>query len=732
MTKKVKKNSKLLPILIFAGWTLLLVNVLLLDLRGTTFFSKKNFKDVIGVSIENEKSYPKRGTIYDSEGNILATDVTVYKIIFILDEGHQKYVRDSEGNIKLVDDYVSSPETTARLVAPLLKADESYLYERLSEKGLYQVEVGVYGSGLSYDVKEQIEALNLPGIIFESSTSRYYPYNTFASHLLGYAETQQVEDGSNHLVGISGIEGLLDNELTGTEGFQEYYSDVNGYPLAGGMIDEAESFDGYDVKLTLNNIIQQGVETCLKGCMGLSHNTEKAWSIVMDKDGRILGYGSYPSFNPNDMNITDYNDYVSQLPYEPGSTMKTVVYAATIDIGKFDKTAHFNGSTFYVRTDERGKIARGSYNGSDEGGIHNFIDEQVWDATFYEAYCCSYNVGCAVLLEQYIDQDLFIEYQKNFGFFRPVGTYGIDEGDFYGSADYSNSYSIINTSFGQAMSCTALQLVQAYSTFSNGGVMVKPYIIDSITDPNTGSLIYKGQREEVGRVVREESVPEMLDLMKGVVNSGWSSTSAKYKIPGVTVGGKSGTAEVALPTGGYGNLTIHSIMLGMPIDNPEVWVYVAYQDWNPSVAEYMGLVNELERTVATVLGLANKEENLVEENKVIVSELGNYVNHTINYVKPKLDENELVMSALGNGNTIIAQYPAAGTTVISGQKILLLTDGNDITMPNMIGWSRKEVTAFWNLTGISCQLNGYGYVSSQNIEAGTVIDKSITIELDLS
>jgi len=220
--------------------------------------------------------------------------------------------------------------------------------------------------------------------------------------------------------------------------------------------------------------------------------------------------------------------------------------------------------------------------------------------------------------------------------------------------------------------------------------------------------------------------------MKGVVNSGWSITSAKYKIPGVTVGGKSGTAEVALETGGYGNLTIHSIMLGMPISDPQVYIYVAYQDSNPGTAQFMSLVNSLEKTVASVLGLTStSSQTSTTTGKEIYKDLENFSNHTVAYVKSRIEEMELSVIILGDGDTVVKQYPEAGSSVITGEKLMLLTSGSNIKMPNMKGWSRKDVTAFWNLTGISIQINGSGYVTSQSVAAGTIIDKSMTIEITL-
>ncbi len=738
---RLKQSVKIsfLSILIFLAGTLLLVNVLLLNLTGKNIMSDKDFSKLEGVIIKNKTIYPKRGTIYDSDGNILAGDVTVYKIAFVLNENVQTLKQDETGNMVLVDDYVKDPKLTADLIAPILNDSPEfydYLLERLSlkDQGYYQVEVGFYGSNISYSKKEQIEALNLPGIRFTGSTSRHYPYERFASHLLGYVENQKKDDGYQ-IVGISGVEGIFNKELTGIEGSTSYYvNNENGTPVAGGLISSEKAHDGYDITLTLNNIIQQAVEETLEKTMKVNNHVEKAWAIVMDaKTGEILGYGSHPTFNANDMDIVDYNDYCAMLPYEPGSTMKAFVYAAAINEGVFNRNDTFNCRVFYVTTDANGKIARSSHRVMANQEIHNYKGIQPNYPTFYEAFCMSYNVGCAVLLEKYIDQEIYKDYMDKFLFYQPVDTYGIDEGTFYGSADYGSSYSIITTSFGQGMSATALQIIRAYSAFCNGGTMVKPYIIKSITDPETGTVIYQGQREEVGTPISEKAAKEMLELLSGVVNSGYSDTSARYRIPGVNVGGKSGTAEVALPEGGYGNLTIHSMVIAMPIDDPQVLIYIAYQDWNPFIAQNIKYINELERTVASVLGLSgNKviDEDIVNR-EVHRNGLDNYVNHSLEYVVEKASKYNLELLIVGDGDTVISQYPAAGSTIISNQRVMVLTNSDIILMPDMKGWSRKEVIGFWDMTGIAVSIEGYGYVKTQNFAAGSEIDKTMTIEVQL-
>ena len=167
----------------------------------------------------------------------------------------------------------------------------------------------------------------------------------------------------------------------------------------------------------------------------------------------------------------------------------------------------------------------------------------------------------------------------------------------------------------------------------------------------------------------------------------------------------------------------------MPIDNPEVLIYFAYQDWNPYAAENIGYINELERTVASVLGLSgNKviDENIINR-EVIRKGLDNYVNHSLDYVLGKAKEYDLDILVIGDGDTVISQYPSVGSTIITGQRVMVLTNSRFILMPNMKGY--RNSYWFWNMTVL--HLVRLCYVKTQNFAEGTQIDKTMTIEVQL-
>ncbi len=707
--------------------TLLLINVLSLNLNGKTLMSDVDFQQESGVTTTTETLVATRGNITDSEGNLIASDVTVYKIQLILSKTSVTYSTDENGDTVENPNYVTDPAYYAEVLAEILGGDYDYIYAQLT-RDAYQVEIGTCGSNISYDTKAEIEELGLAGVKFVESTSRYYSYSSMASHLIGYVNTNLLDDGTTVLTGIAGIEKALNSELSGTNGTSVYYSDVSGNILSGGQISKEDSTDGYDVELTLNKRIQQGVDTMLEDIMELS-DVDKAWCIVMDaKTGAILGYDSYPTYDANTLDITDYNDYCATLPYEPGSTLKSFTYAIAIEQGNFDASDTFNSNNYYLATGDDGTPVRVTKSESSLV-IHNVNNYQWGDVTYEQGYINSLNVATVTLLEEQIGKETYIEYMEEFGFYQAVDVLGIDEGTDYGTVNYDDAFSLACATFGSGNTVTALQLMQGYTAFCNGGEMIKPYIIQSITDSDTGEVIYEGGREVVSTPIKEETADEVLRLMEQVVSSGLHRSASTLAIDNCSIGCKTGTAPVASSTGYDSDLVIHSVMITMPADDPEVLIYVAYQDDQDSQRNF-SYIRELEILVANTLGISDEEAEEEEVVRTLV-DLPFVVNHTITYVKNKDELEDLEVIILSDGDTVVSQYPAAGNTVLSGSRLILLTDGENIYMPDMTGWSRNEVTAFWEMTGIEIQIQGDGYVVSQSIEADTLLDSTMIIEVQL-
>ncbi len=253
-----------------------------------------------------------RGNLYDRNGNVIAQDAKTYNIVCILDENRPSI----DGEIT----YVKDKEATASALSKILLIDYDKVLALLSQD-IYQTELGSAGRNLSKNTKDEIEALELPGIEFTDSIQRLYPNHTFASNLIGYA----IADENGSTVGQMGLELYLDSYLAGQDGKRVYQVDKNGYVLPGMKEETVSAINGNDVYLTLDAGIQQALETAFKETEQ-KFNATSVWGGVMEIDtGKVIAWGQSPSFDPNSLeNITNYNNIGSQSAFEPGSTMKTV------------------------------------------------------------------------------------------------------------------------------------------------------------------------------------------------------------------------------------------------------------------------------------------------------------------------------------------------------------------------------------------------------------------------
>ena len=456
------------------------------------------------------------------------------------------------------------------------------------------------------------------------------------------------------------------------------------------------------------------------------------------KTGKIVGYDNYPTYDQNLMNIKDYVDYNAMSSYEPGSVMKVFSYAAALDSNPdFSLEDTVSSSACLGGEDSRGEIVRLSGITSNYiMTVQNFRGRSYGMVNYWYGFAQSLNVATASLLEKYMSCDTFASYLDNFGFFKPVEVKGIPfESEGVRNLRYPAEY--VTTTYGQGSAVTALQMMQAISSFCNEGQMVKPYLVERITDSRSGETVYEGSTEYVGQPISAQTAHTMLELMKytGIPANG--GTGRNYAIEGINIGIKTGTAETVDAYGVYGNSCIHSAIVFLPAEDPELIIYLCYQDSDMFFSNNQDIWRTLERTCADVYNLykrPNAETAATQQatNRIVYANgMPVLVNHSAEYVTSRLARYSLNVIRIGSGNCVLEQYPAAGETVISGQKVLLLMSRDNLKMPNMKGWSRKEVTAFWELTGIEITLEGSGYVTEQNIAAGEAIDSTSQIRVKL-
>ena len=670
-------------------------------------------KEVDGVDIKafaknrntkKETLYASRGTIYDINGETLAQSVNSYTVIAYLSASRTKDINDPR--------HVIDKEMTATKLSEVFLSNNiesmsyDYILSLLNKEGVYQVELGPGGRGITELLKSQIEGLALPGIDFISSTKRYYKMASLAPYIIGYAKAN--DDGK--IVGEMGVEKYFNQDLEGVDGVREYESDVYGYKLPNSSETVRDPQSGLDIYLTIDTNIQMFLEQELSR---LSDNYEMGWitfTVCDAKTGAIIASASNPTFNLNKLNISSYIDPLVSYQYEPGSTMKIYSFLAAMENGVYDGSEKYKSGTITVND-----ATIKDFNGTGWGTI-----------TYDEGFAYSSNTA-ATNLSFKLGRDNLRNFYENVGFGSKTGI--TLPGEVEGNINFTYKTEVATASFGQGITTTPIQNIQALTMIANDGIELRPYIIDKIVDTNKNVVTYKGERYELGRKASKESIDKMRSLMYDVVYSG--KTDAKYYQPNnVNMIGKTGTAQI---TGAHGYLTgkydyIRSFAGLFPAEDPQYIVYI-------SAKQFVGPISKIAEVVKNTVEKIAKYKNIVtikssiDDNKIIT--LDNFLNtETIN-TSDKLKDKDLQPIILGDGKYIISQYPNKGSKVLVGSKVLLKTNGGNYLMPNIIGWSENEVITFANFVGLRYNINGYGSVVESSIAANTTINSDMSLNVTL-
>ncbi len=638
--------------------------------------------------------YATRGTIYDKNGEILAQNVNSYTVIAFLSS---KRTTNENKPQHVIDKLY-----TAKVLSPLINMTEEEILKLLN-KDVYQVELGPGGRNISESKKEEIDALDLPGISFISSSKRWYKMGDFASYLIGYAK----KDDNDEIVGEMGVEKEYNESLKGKDGYKIYQKDGYGYQIPNTPESIVDPVSGNDIYLTIDNNIQIILENALDKFENEYEFDWLTFTIANAKTGAIVASASSPSFDPNVLDINNYMVPLSQYTYEPGSTMKIYSFMASMEAGVY------NGSEKY----KSGSMKIGEYT------ISDFNDIGFGTITFDEGFGYSSNIAAANLAKK-LEKNYLLNYYKKLGFGKKTG---IELGDEYtGKLSFKYEIEIANASFGQGLTTTPIQNIQALSSIANDGIMLKPYLIEKIVDQK-GNIIYKGERTEIDKVASKQTTDKMKELMKSVVYGGFTSAS-QYAPENITLIGKTGTAQIAKDTGkGYmdGKYDVIKSFAGIfPYEDPEYILYVSLKRGIVSYNALPTLVKSVVEDVAQTKSIT-ENENAFDKSKIIT--IQSYLSKKISL----LSDNGLNNIVLGDGEYIIDQFPKYKTKVNYGTKLFLVTNSTNFIMPDVTGWSSSDIITFCNLVGLKYNLDGFGYVESTSIPIGSRIDPNIEISIIL-
>ncbi|MEC3606989.1 penicillin-binding protein [Bacillus glycinifermentans] len=652
-----------------------------------------------------------RGSILDQNGKVLAEDTSTYKVIAILDKKMTVDMKHPQ--------HVVNKEETAKKLAPILGMDEGKILDILNKKG-FQVEFGSAGRDISYSQKEKIEKLNLPGIAFIRDTKRYYPNGIFASNLIGYS---QVNGKTGEMKGMMGLEKTLNDYLKDTDGYVTYDTDRTGWRLPNSGEKVTAPNNGDNVYLTVDQKIQAFLEDSMT-TVQKEYQPKKIMAAVVDpKTGKVLAMGQRPSFDPNKRDVTNYyNDLVS-YSFEPGSTMKIFTLAAAIEEGVYNGGDSYKSGTYSVS--KKDKPIQDHNNGNGWGPI-----------TFNEGVERSSNVAFAILANEKLGTDRFNQYLRKFHFYDKTG---IDlPGEASSKINFKYLRDKVSTAFGQSSAVTPIQQLQAATAIANNGKMVKPYVIDHIVDPDDKKTVLQNKPKQVGQPISAKTAKEVRDLLGKVVTSK-KGTGQPYQIEGFDVAGKTGTAQIAGPDGKY--LTgkdnyVFSFMGMAPKDDPKLLIYVAVQqpklkDTETGSAPVAKIFNPVMKNSLHYLNItpsSSKKDGKKDQDKEIT--MPDLTGKRTESAAKEAKEEGLDPVVIGDGMAVIEQYPKAGEEVLPNERVFLKADGK-ITMPDMTGWSKRDVLRFASVSGIHIETSGQGYVTGQSVKKGKTLKTKTVIKVTL-
>lgn len=651
--------------------------------------------------------YAKRGTIYDSQGDILANDVSSYTVIAYLDE--------SRTGSSTTLYHVKDKQKTAEALSPLLNMDVETLLDLLNQDK-YQVELGPGGRGITEILKKQIEDLNLPGIDFIESYKRFYPNGDFASYIVGYAKKNEVEivvddetKTETIMQGELGIEVKFDEILKGVNGYISYQQDRYGYKIPDTPEENVPATDGSDIYLTIDANIQRIIEAALDEAIEFDNPDWVTINVMDAKTGDILASAASPSFDPNKLNLVNYENPLTSFAYEPGSVMKIFTYMCAIEKGTYKGDQTYQSGVIDVEGTK----------------IHDWNQVGWGEITYDYGFEMSSNVATVNIMQNFLTKDELKDCLTKYGFGSQTGIELPRE--LSGSLVFNYPVEVAAASYGQGITTTPIQHLQALSIIANDGYMVKPNIVSKIV--NNGKVTYERQITKSERIVSQATVDKIKELMYNAINDvEGGAIGTAYIVDGLDVIGKTGTAQIydsvngGYLTGWLDNLYSFSGMF--PKDDPEIIMFVSYK--RPKNGSNKGLKNMSHSIIESIAKYKGLISDKKDDNDIKSYDVSDYTNLDKEAVLKELDGLDVVV--LGNGNKIIDQYPK-NTTLVTNDKIFLLTNDNNIKMPDLKGYSRIEAISILNLLDIDYEIEGYGYVTEQNIKAGSDLTDKIKLIL---
>jgi cell division protein FtsI (penicillin-binding protein 3) len=479
----------------------------------------------------------RRGTIFDRDGLELAMSVPAQGVY---------------ADPKLVTH--ASSESAA--IAGILHIPQAQAYAALSDRirDGRQNRFAWVARGVRLDIAHRLQARELPGIGFVSESRRDYPAGSLASQVLGFVDT----DGT----GIAGLEEQYQRELGGTPGTAIVQEDRNGTVIPQAGDQGSRPVPGSDLVLTIDRNIQYRAQQALISAVRANKGSGGSIIVMDPHTGQILAMGSYPWFDPNDRAASPPSTYANRAvtdTYEPGSVNKVITASASLEDGIMNLHRRLTVPDQYQVADYRFSDAEA--HPTELMGLADIL-----------AY--SSNVG-TIRIAEMLGKDRLASYLHRFGLGATTGVgFPQEASGILPPVDQWSGTSIGTIPIGQGIAVTPLQMASVYATIANGGVLVRPSLVRGIIGPD--GRYRPAPAPTTRRVVSAATAATVTKLLAFAVDVG---TGKEAQIPGYWVAGKTGTARIPLPQGGYSIGTYHASFIGFaPAARPAVVVAAVIND----------------------------------------------------------------------------------------------------------------------------------------------------------
>lgn len=735
--EKQKLNQKMLKrsfILLLAFMIISLLIVFALFKIQIIDYELYQYEVINQLTVETNVN-PLRGSIFDRNGTVIATNKTVW-ILYVCPKK------------------IQSPEFIAHGLSEITGISYEIILEKAENKSYkYQIINNSLEKDITIAVREFIDQNNLEEqVVLNASTKRYYPFSSLASHTLGFVNA----DG----IGIYGLEKTYNNILEGTTGKYITAQDAQSSDMPFQYETFIEDDNGYNLVTTIDVYMQNQLEEQLENAVIESGAQNRACGIIMNpQNGEIYAMAVYPSYNLNaPYTLDDYsqeslseleqgskeyreaylnllytmwnNKAVTEL-YEPGSTFKIITTAIALEEHAATLNSHFN-CTGSLKID-------GYYR-----AISCHKRKGHGNLSFAEALQQSCNPAMMTIASR-IGKERFYNYFTRFGFTSKTGIDVPSEvsGYYHSYSDFSN-VSLAVYAFGQTFKTTAIQQISAISSVANGGKSITPHFIREIVD-NENNLIYEWEEPEQEQIISEDVCETISNILEEGV-SGEGGAKNAY-VAGYRVAAKTGTSEKRDKYDENGNASyrVSSCVAYAPSENAQLAIIIMVDE--PMIGSKYGSVvaapyaSNLLELVLPYMGIEPEYDE--EDLEHIQIEIPNVTGSSLRDAANTLDSLGIMYEIIGNGENVNSQMPIAKSKIYKKSGKIILYTGNDtpnnVVIPNVVGLSPEEANQLLINSGLNIRINGaenfaYGdgaevvaqFPSSGiSVEVGTVVSIEI-------